>query len=273
MRNLDRTGEIHTMRTAGIDCGAENTKSVVLKDGRIIGKGKVSTGYDLAASAEASLDQALREAGVSREDLDRIVGTGSGKDCIMAAALKVDDIQGMCKGAHFLFPEARTVVDVGAEEGRVAKLDKNGEPEDVAFNEKCAAGSGTFIETMSRALEIPLEEMGPLALTSDRDIPMNAQCAVFSESEVVGLLHAGTEKRDISKSIHDAMARRIVTMVRRIGVNEDVVMVGGVACNPGIVAALKRGLGLKTIFIPEDPEFTAALGAAVAAAEQGQRGV
>ena len=160
------------------------------------------------------------------------------------------------------------MTDVGAEEGKAAKLDETGNTVDFAINEKCAAGAGAFIEAMARALEITLEELGPLALTSDKEIPMNAQCAIFAESEVVGLIHAKTQKKDISKAIHDAMASRIVSMIRRIGVNEDVVMIGGVGYNPGFVAAMKRELNLDSIFIPEDPEFGAAVGAAVVAAQK-----
>jgi benzoyl-CoA reductase subunit D len=121
---------------------------------------------------------------------------------------------------------------------------------------------------MGRALETPLEQMGPLALDSDREIPMNAQCAIFAESEVVGLIHSKTEKKDISKAIHDAMATRIVSMIRRIGVNEDVVMLGGVAYNPGFVEAMKRQLAVPKLFIPGEPEFGMAVGAAVVAAEE-----
>ena len=120
---------------------------------------------------------------------------------------------------------------------------------------------------MSRALERKLEDMGPLALQSDKEIPMNAQCAIFAESEVVGLIHAKTEIQDISKAIHDAMASRIVSMIRRVGVNEDVVMIGGVGRNPGFISAMKRELKIGAIYVPDDPEFGAAVGAAVAAAE------
>jgi benzoyl-CoA reductase subunit D len=171
----------------------------------------------------------------------------------------------------YYFPEARTVADVGAEEGRAAKCDEKGNVIDFAINEKCAAGAGAFIEAMGRALETPLEEMGNLALSSDKTIAMNAQCTIFAESEVVGLIHAKTEKKDISKAIHDAMASRIVSMIRRIGVNPDIVMIGGVAYNPGFVTALKRELGVAQIYIPEKPEFAAALGAARVAAVDGSK--
>jgi benzoyl-CoA reductase subunit D len=156
---------------------------------------------------------------------------------------------------------------VGAEEGRAAKINAYGDPVDFAINEKCAAGAGTFIETMARALEVTLEEMGALCVQSESKIPMNAQCVVFAESEVVGLIHAKTSKADISKAIHDAVAGRIGSMIRRIGVNEDVVIFGGVGRNPGFVSCLKRELKLENLYIPDEPEFGAATGAALIAAE------
>jgi len=256
------------MITVGIDCGAKNTKAVVLKDGEIIDKGSVLTGFDQEKAVEDSLAQAVGAAGISRDDIEKIGGTGSGSNSIKMADVLIDDIKAMGKGAHYFFPNARTVVDVGAEEGRAAKLDEKGNPVDFVINEKCAAGAGAFIETMGRALETPLEEMGPLALKSDKKIPMNAQCVIFAESEVVGLIHAKTEKQDISKAIHDAMASRIVSIIRRIGVNEDVVMLGGVGYNPGFVEAMRRELNLERLYIPENPEYGQAVGAAVVAGEE-----
>jgi benzoyl-CoA reductase subunit D len=150
-------------------------------------------------------------------------------------------------------------------------LDEKGNPLDFAINEKCAAGAGAFIEAMGRALEIPLEQMGSLALQSNKEIPINAQCAIFAESEVVGLIHRKIAKQDISKAIHDAMASRIVSMIRRIGINEDVVMLGGVGYNPGFVEAVKRQLGLSKVFLPEEPDFGMAVGAAVVAASEQDR--
>lgn len=255
------------MITAGIDCGAKNTKTVILKDGKIIAKASVLTGFDQEKAVENSLEKAIKGAGIARDDIQKIFGTGSGKNSVKFADDTVNDIKAMSKGAFYFYPNARTVADVGAEEGRAAKINENGFPEDFAINEKCAAGAGAFIEAMSRALETPLEEMGPLALQSDKEIPMNAQCAIFAESEVVGLIHAKTEIQDISKAIHDSMASRIVSMIRRIGVNEDVVMMGGVGRNPGFVEAMKRELELNNIYIPEEPEYGASVGAAVLASE------
>lgn len=255
------------MITAGIDGGAKNTKTIIMKDGQIIGKGIVLTGFDQEAAVNESFGAALKDAGIAKDDIQKIIGTGSGSANIKMAEETVNDIKAMAKGGFYFFPTARTVTDVGAEEGRAVKISEDGNVEDFAINEKCAAGAGAFIEAMGRALEIPLEEMGPLALKSDRDIPMNAQCVIFAESEVVGLIHAKTDPKDISKAIHDAMAGRIVSMIRRLGVNNDVVMIGGVGYNPGFVASMEQQLNTK-IHVPDNPEFGAAVGAAVVAAEQ-----
>lgn len=256
------------MISAGIDCGAKNTKTIIIQDGQIIGKGSVATGFDQRKAVNDSLEIAVQDSGILRDDIEKIGGTGSGKNAVYTADIQVNDIKAMGRGARYFFPNAGTVADVGAEEGKAAKLDDNGNIKDFAINEKCAAGAGAFIEAMARALESSLEEIGLLALESDKEIPINAQCVIFAESEVVGLIHARTEKQDISRAIHDAMAGRIISMIQRIGVKEDVVMLGGVSYNPGFVEAMKRKLNLEQIYIPDYPEFGAAAGAAVAAMEE-----
>jgi benzoyl-CoA reductase subunit D len=256
------------MIVAGIDCGAKNTKTIILKDGEIIGRGLALTGFDQDKAVKASMDTAIKNAGIDAETVEKIASTGAGGEDVKEAYIKVNEIKAMAKAANYFFPSARTVTDVGAEMGRAAKIDENGKVLDFAINEKCAAGAGAFIEAMARALEVKLEEMGPLALESDKAIPMNAQCAIFAESEVVGLIHAKTEKKDISKAIHDAMASRIVSMIRRIGVNEDIVMIGGVGLNPGFVQSLQTELGIEKVYIPDDPAYGAAVGAALVAGEE-----
>jgi len=256
------------MISAGIDCGAKNTKTIIIQDGQIIGKGSVATGFDQRKAVNDSLEMAVQDSGILRDDIEKIGGTGSGKNAVYNADIQVNDIKAMGKGARYFFPNAVTIADVGAEEGKAAKLDDNGNIEDFAINEKCAAGAGAFIEAMARALETSLEEIGLLALESDKEIPINAQCVIFAESEVVGLIHARTEKQDISRAIHDAMAGRIISMIQRIGVKEDVVMLGGVSYNPGFVEAMKRKLNLEQIYIPDNPEFGAAVGAAVVAMKE-----
>ncbi|RLB21891.1 MAG: CoA activase [Deltaproteobacteria bacterium] len=256
------------MITVGIDCGAKNTKTVVLKDGEIIAKTSIPTGFDQKKAINESLEKVLQSAGITAGQVDKIGGTGTGLKSIDMADVEVNEIKAMAKAGNYFFQSARTVADVGAEEGRVVKLDEKANVVDFAINERCAAGAGAFIEAMARALEVDLEEMGALALKSNKQIPMNAQCVIFAESEVVGLIHANTNKEDISKAIHDAMASRIVSMIRKISVNKDVVMLGGVGRNPGFVEAMRRELNLDKIYIPEEPEFGAAVGAALVAAEK-----
>jgi benzoyl-CoA reductase subunit D len=256
------------MIIAGIDCGAKNTKTVILKDSKIIGKGIALTGFDQAMAVKESFETALKDAGVNKKDIEKIGGTGAGMDEIKEADIRVNEVKAMAKAANYFFPSSRTVTDVGAEMGRAVKIGETGQVIDFAINEKCAAGAGAFIEAMARALDVKLEEMGPMAIKSEKYIPMNAQCAIFAESEVVGLIHAKTQKSDISKAIHDAMASRIVSMIRRIGVNEDIVMIGGVGLNPGFVDSLKKQLDIDNLYIPDDPVFGEAVGAAVVAGEE-----
>lgn len=256
------------MFVAGIDCGAKYTKAVVMKAGRILGKGIVLTGMTPQDAAQIALNQALEAAGISRTDIEKIGNIGKGKESTAPDDTQVDPIKAMSKGARYFFPAARTVVDVGAEEARTSRMDEAGNPIDFVINERCAAGAGAFIEAMARALEVTIEEMGRLCLQSQKEIAINAQCAVFTESEVVGLIHANTDKADISKAIHDAVAARIVSMVRRIGVIEDLVMIGGLSRNPGLTTAMQRELRMPRIAVPEDPEYGAAVGAALVTAEE-----
>ena len=250
--------------TAGIDMGAKNVKVVILEDNKILSKGMILGGFDQKASAEKVFNETLEKAGLSRDNIEHVVATGAGKDVAPYANGEISMMGADALGGAFLFPSARTVIDVGAEEGRAVKCDEEGKMLDFVINERCAAGAGTFVEAMSRALEVKLEELGPLALKAEKAVPMNAQCTIFAESEVVSLIHAKTPKADISRAIHDAIADRIASMTRRLGVQRDVVLVGGVAKNPGFIESLKRALGVD-LLVPDEPEFVGALGAALAA--------
>ncbi|MEE9122907.1 MAG: acyl-CoA dehydratase activase [candidate division NC10 bacterium] len=253
------------MITAGIDVGAKTVKVVLIEDGKIRAKAMVLSGFDQTASANEALEEALKEAGLSREAIGPIVTTGTGRKAIPFAKSDVTEVRAAALGTISLFPSVRTVIDVGAEEARAIKCDANGKVLDFAVNEKCAAGSGAFTEAMARALEVKLEELGPLSLQSTQAIPMNAQCTVFAESEVVSLIHAKTSKADIARAVHDGLSSRVVAMVRRVGVAPELALVGGVAHNPGFVDSFKRTLGVETVCTMEDPEFVGAIGAALAA--------
>lgn len=257
------------MITTGIDVGAKNVKVIIQEDGKILGKGLVMAGLDTEAAIKEALEAALKDAGLARDAIEKIFATGAGRKEVADADDSYTEVGADAAGALYLYPEARTVIDVGAEEGRAIRVDERGKVVDFAINERCAAGAGAFTEAMARALEVPLEGLGPLSLTSTKSVPMNAQCAVFAESEVVSLIHAKTEKRDIARAVHDAMSTRITSMARRVGVVPEVALIGGVARNPGFVDSLQRDLEL-TVLIPEDPEYVSALGAAILAAGIGK---
>jgi benzoyl-CoA reductase subunit D len=169
-------------------------------------------------------------------------------------------------GVH-IFPKARTIIDVGAEEARAVKCDDNGIMMDFVVNERCAAGAGAFIEAMARALEVKLEDMGPLSLKAERASSINASCVIFGESDVVSLIHRQESKPEIARAIFDAMADRVSSMVHRLGVNPDVVLMGGVAKDVGFVASLKKKLGVD-VLIPDFPEYAGALGSALVAVKR-----
>jgi len=256
------------MITAGLDAGNKYVKVVILKDGEVVARAQSNSGFDQKKASEDALSQALIEAGLAREDIKYISVTGAGKGEVTFANGTVTEVGAAALGMNKIFPEARIIIDVGAEESRALKIDGKGKVIDFAISDKCAAGTGSFLEAMSRTLEIPLEEMGPLSLEATNSVPINAQCAVFAESEVISLIHMNTSKPDIARSIHDAMASRISSMVRRVGLQKEMAMIGGVAKNPGFVRALEQDLEVK-ILIPEShPDFVSALGAAIAAAKK-----
>jgi benzoyl-CoA reductase subunit D len=253
--------------TAGIDMGTQRVKVVILKDGEVLSRGQAFSGFDPAKSAEQAVGEALEKAKLSLTDVNHVTATGSGMEMAPYANSTVSMMGADAKAGVYLFPKARTIIDVGAEEARAVKCDEKGIMIDFVVNERCAAGAGTFIEAMARALEVKLEEMGPLSLKAERASPINATCVIFGESDVVTLIHRQESKPEIARAIFDAMADRVLSMVHRLGVNPDIVLVGGVAKDVGFVASLKRKLGID-ILIPEYPEFIGALGAALVAASR-----
>ena len=267
------------MITAGIDMGSRSVKVVLLEELDVNGAPQLKYGVkkvhimmpgdlDQDVAAEKAYDEALVAAGLKREDIAAVFATGAGRNQVAFAKEGVTEMTSGAKGAVFMFPAARTVVDVGAEEGRGMKTDAEGKAIDFAGNEKCAAGAGSFAEAMSRALQMTLKEFGEASLQSDKTIPMNAQCTVFAESEVVSLIHASTPKNDIAKAVLDAVASRVCAMVRRVGIEGEVVLIGGMVHNAGFVSSLKTAMGVDTISLPDMPEYISALGCAMIAAER-----
>ena len=256
------------MITAGIDMGAQTVKVVILKDGQILSKSIAMVGFDPMESAEKAMTEATSEAGISRSDVKHITATGSGRKGISFADGTSTEVSCNARGAIHLVPSTRTVIDIGAEESRAVSCDENGRVLDFAKNDKCAAGVGAFVDSMARALEVTVPQMIELSFKSTKEVQVNVTCVVFAESEVVSLIHAKTEKADIAHAIHDAIATRTTSMARRIPVRKDVALIGGVANNAAVVAAMNKHLGLEVI-VPKDPQFVSALGAAILAAAGG----
>lgn len=252
------------MITAGMDLGTQRVKAVVLKDGVVVGRAQAFSGFDPTKAAEEAINEALKQANLKLSDVQHFAATGSAMSMAPYEHTTVSMMSADAKAGVHLIPTARTIIDVGAEEARTVKCDERGVMADFVVNERCAAGAGAFIEAMARALEVKLEDMGPLSLQAERASPINASCVIFGESDVVSLIHRQESKPEISRAVFDAMADRVSSMIHRLGINPDVVLVGGVAKDIGFVTSLNRKLGL-TVKIPEYPEYAGALGAALIA--------
>jgi benzoyl-CoA reductase subunit D len=257
------------MIVAGIDVGAKNVHAVLIDEGRVVAKAAVPSGFDQEESAKRGLQEAARVGGVERNAIGAVAATGAGRKALSFATRQPTEVAADGRGAAALRPGARTVIDVGADEARAIRLGPEGKVVDFAINEKCAAGAGAFVEAMSRALDMEIDDFSRASLASTQAIPMNAQCTVFAESEVVSLIHANTPPADIARAVHDAMASRVSAMVRRVGVEDPVVLGGGAAHNVGFVRSLCEALGGVDVEVLPDAEYLGALGAALIAWEAG----
>jgi benzoyl-CoA reductase subunit D len=260
----DKKAQRLIMIVAGIDVGGKNVHILIKKDDQILGKVTGPTGIKKAEAVEQLYDEALKKAGLNRKDVERVVATGSAAKRVAFANGSIPDAAADARGVNKLIPTARTIIDVGAEEGRSIKVSPEGKVLDFAINEKCAAGTGTFVEAMSRALEVSVDEMSKITLQSTQTLSTNAQCAVFGESEVVSLIHQKTPKPDIARAVMNAIAGRVASVARIVGLEKEVVMVGGLAKNAGFVDSLKKNIEMD-VRVPEDPDYMGALGAAEAA--------
>ncbi len=257
---------------AGVDIGSAATKAVVIEilpegRARIRGLHLAPTGYDNEAAGRTVLSGALARAGLEPGALVRTVTTGYGRHAL-ATDSAVTEITCHARGAAELVPAAGSVIDVGGQDSKAIALGERGRVLDFVMNDKCAAGTGRFLEVMARALEVPLDEFGPLSLTAREAAEISNTCTVFAESEVISQRAARRSKEEIIAGIHRAMARRIAGMARRVDLRAPVVMSGGVARNVGLVQAVERELG-QTLVVPELAQFAGALGAALLAWEKG----
>lgn len=262
------------MLTAGLDIGALWTKAVVLRDGKPAGSGCMPTGEANLEAAEKTLSEALAAAGSTRKDLDSVLVTGCGKNEITFADETATEILCAAKGIRLLHDNAFGVVDMGAESTRVAKLDRKGNVTEFAVNDKCAAGTGVFLDEMASVMGVTLEEMGPLSLTSQADVNITSTCVVFAESEVVSQVARKTPKQDILRGIHRSIATRVFGLMGRIGLdrspsepNGEIAAAGGLSRNVGILSVLQEMMG-RNLLVSQNPQLVSALGAAIIAAEK-----
>ncbi len=252
------------MIVAGMDIGSITAETVILQDNQMLSSSIVPTGANSRTAAERSLTAALKQASLRQEDLAAIVTTGYGRASFPSATKMITEITCHARGAFFVYPETRTVIDIGGQDSKVIRLDKQGRNVDFQMNDKCAARTGRFLEVMARALEVKLEDLGRLSRSAQRTIKISSMCTVFAESEVVSLIAENQPQEVIIRGLHDAIADRILGMVRRVGVEEKVTLTGGVAKNEGVVLALEERLGVK-VFVPPEPQIIGALGAALLA--------
>ncbi len=258
------------MLYAGIDVGSLSTDVVLLSpDRNLAGSAVTATGASIRKAVREALDTALSAAGATEEDIVFTVATGYGRERVESADQRVTEITCHAKGAYHLFPGALTVLDIGGQDSKVIRLGRDGKVADFAMNDKCAAGTGRFLEVMARTLEMDLEQMGMRSLLASRSLQVSSTCTVFAESEVISLISSGAAPDDIAWGVHLAISDRIAALAERIGVAPPAVMTGGVAKNPAARKALEDRFGLK-LLLPEDPQLTGALGAALIAVERNQ---
>lgn len=252
------------MIVAGIDIGSISTETVIMQEQQILSFSILPTGANSIQAAELSLTKALTQAGLKRTDLAAIVTTGYGRISFPSATKRITEITCHARGAFYTNPATRTVIDIGGQDSKVIRLDDQGRSIDFQMNDKCAAGTGRFLEVMAQALGIRLEDMGKISQTASRSIKISSTCTVFAESEVISLIAQNEPVEVIIRGLHEAIADRLLGLIFRIGIKEAVMLTGGVAKNEGVVRALEERLRLK-IFIPPEPQIIGALGAALLA--------
>jgi len=259
---------------AGVDVGSTQTKAVILAAGegdsespRIVARAVVDTGAHVSRAAERAFHAACREAGLDPREIGLVVGTGYGRYKIAFGHAQVTEISCHARGAHFVLPETRTVIDIGGQDAKVIRVGPEGEVRDFVMNDKCAAGTGRFLANAAEVLGLRLEEIGPLSLQATDPVKLTTVCTVFVESDILSYLAQGRRPEDILRGVHLAIARRTVSLARRIPIEPAVTFTGGVARNVGTVRALEEVLGL-SIHVSPESHFMGALGAALFALDR-----
>ena len=255
------------IHTAGIDVGSTYTKAVILsEDDRLVGRGLINTGFKLAEAGERALVEALQQAGLRQDDLAYVASTGYGRFQVPFRNVNVTDLTAAARGARFWFPNTRTILDVGGQTMKASRLDGGGKVKSFRLNDKCAAGTGAFLEKTARYMGFTTEEIGPLVATSKEVVSISGVCAVFAESEVINCLSQGSAPADIMHGAIVSLVDRSVQLMKRVQMEPEFTLVGGILRFETMVRVIREKLGL-AVNVPEGDlvQYTAALGAALLA--------
>jgi len=252
------------MITCGIDVGSLSAEAVLFVDGRLEAYSLIRTGPDSAQTAEDALNEALIKTDLRREDLEYTVATGYGRVVVPFAQKNISEISCHAKGAHFFLPSVRTILDMGGQDCKAIRCDKDGKIVSFLMNDKCAAGTGRAMEVMAALLQIPLERVGPLSLESTKKKPVKISntCIIFAKSEVLALMREGVPMSEILAGLCDGVAERVKGLIRRVGLEEDFAITGGISKNIGVTSRLEKKLGVKANICFE-PQIVGAVGAAL----------
>ncbi|MFV3013489.1 2-hydroxyisocaproyl-CoA dehydratase activator HadI [Clostridium botulinum] len=255
------------MYTMGLDIGSTTSKGVIIKDGKEI-VASVLVPVGTGTSGPLKLIKELKEkSNLTEKDIEKTVVTGYGRIQYKDADKQISELSCHAKGVAFLIPGARTIIDIGGQDAKAMKLNDKGKLINFIMNDKCAAGTGRFLDVMAGVLETNVSKLGEISEKSTKEVSISSTCTVFAESEVISHLSANAKKEDIVAGIHTSVVRRVSTLAMRVGIEDQVVMVGGVARNKGIVKAMEKELG-HDIKVPELAQLTGALGAAIYAFEE-----
>ncbi|MBT4307534.1 MAG: hypothetical protein HOD48_03800, partial [Candidatus Marinimicrobia bacterium] len=246
--------------SAGVDVGSTQTKAVIINEGlEIVGRSLIDTGANVVQAAEKAYLNALNDSGRREEEVTYVIGTGYGRYKVTFGDTQVTEISCHGRGAVHMFPKTRTVLDMGGQDTKAISVSETGEIVDFCMNDKCAAGTGRFLGAASMALDIPLDKLGPTALKSEKPVKISTTCTVFAESEVLSWLGKGKKIQDILLGVHKSISSRSISLLRRVGLDDEITFTGGVAKNIGMVEVLNKNLGSK-MNVSDDSHFMGALG-------------
>ena len=255
------------MFVAGVDIGSRGAKAVVMEDGNILSYSIGETGPESAKTSQMIMDEAMKGTGLSLKDIQYVVGTGYGRVLIPFADENISEISCHAKGSHWYFPSVRTILDMGGQDCKAINVNEEGRVTKFIMNDKCAGGTGRFLEVIADVLQVPLEEIGRLSLESKQKIEFNTICAVFAKTDAISMLKKGVPKSDILAGLHHAISIRAYNLLRRVSIEKDFTITGGISKNAGMVEKVKEMVGLEPLLAP-DPQIIGALGAALFAKER-----